>query len=136
MINPNIKTILPHREPFIMVDDLVMATIEQFETSFTICADNIFLDAEGFSQYGMIENIAQSCALGMNRIKVQTKHTMMNGYLSSVTKLKVIALPQLHDELITKVYPIYTFENMYLYKGENYIHHKKIMECEIKLVKI
>jgi 3-hydroxyacyl-[acyl-carrier-protein] dehydratase len=136
MINPDIKLIIPHREPFIMVDKLIAASIEKMETSFKICADNIFLTADGFSQYGMIENIAQSCALGMYAIKTQTNHTLMNGYLSSVAKLKIVALPQLHDDLITKVYPIYTFENMYLYKGENYIHNKKIMECEIKLVKI
>jgi 3-hydroxyacyl-[acyl-carrier-protein] dehydratase len=132
----NIKLIIPHREPFIMVDALVMATAEKFETSFIICADNIFLDQEGFTQFGMIENIAQSCALGMHAIKAQTKHSMMMGYLSAVSKLQIMELPQLHDELITVVHPIHQFENMYLYKGENYVNKKKLMECEIKIVKI
>ena len=45
----DITKYIPHREPFIMIDNLVNATSDQFESDFVIDASNIFLkDGDDF----------------------------------------------------------------------------------------
>ena len=39
----NIETVLPHRAPFIMIDNLIRADAKEFETDFIVQHDNIFL---------------------------------------------------------------------------------------------
>ena len=42
----NIESVLPHRNPFIMIDNLVQASTVEFETDFVVQPDNIFMKNE------------------------------------------------------------------------------------------
>ena len=49
---------IPHRPPFVMVDNLVSATRERFESDFTVTGDNVLVRDGFFQETGLIEHIA------------------------------------------------------------------------------
>jgi predicted hotdog family 3-hydroxylacyl-ACP dehydratase len=130
----HIQLLLPHKDPFIMIDELITATPQKMETRFLIEIDNIFLDENGFREFGMIENMAQSCAAGLCFIGMQNKQKPQDGYLGSVSKLQLHQLAQLHDVIQTIVYPLQQFGNMHLLKCVTYLKGALLMEAELKLV--
>lgn len=131
-----IRSFIPQREPFIMIDNLIDATEHRIETDFTIHADSIFLDDGVLSAYALIENIAQSSAAGLAFIGMHANAKPVDGFIGAVSKLTVYKLPGLNDTIHTVVTPLQHFANLYLLKGENYLNGEKLLECEIKLAGI
>jgi 3-hydroxyacyl-[acyl-carrier-protein] dehydratase len=130
----NIQYYIPQRAPFIMIDNLVEASEEKFETDFLVTTDNIFLEEGILREFALIENIAQSSAAGLGYINSSSKSGKVEGFIGAISKLTVYGLPKIHDTIQTIVTPLYKFENIYLLKGENYVGGKKLLECELKLV--
>ncbi len=133
IIKENIKNYIPQREPFIMVDNILDANAEKFQTDFTIFSDNIFLEGDKLSECALIENIAQSCAAGLFLINMEKASKPLDGFIGGISKLFVFDLPKVGDTINTDVYFLHQFANMYLMKGEVYLNKKKLLECELKL---
>ena len=131
-----IKSYIPQREPFVMIDNLIEATKEKFETDFTIMPDNIFLDGIVLREFALIENIAQSSAAGLFFINMQLGNKPVDGFIGAISKLKLYDLPKVNETIYTVVTPLYQFSNMYLVKGETFLSGKKLLECEMKLAGI
>ena len=81
----DIHELLPQQEPFVMVGRLVAFDRKRTVTQTEVKSDNLFLEKDGLSVPGLMENIAQTCAARI-------------GYVN-----KVHALPQLGDTLETTV---------------------------------
>ena len=58
----DIKSLIPQREPIIMIDKIVSHSDEKTSTSLTIKETNIFVEENIFQSSGLIEHIAQSSA--------------------------------------------------------------------------
>lgn len=129
-----IESFLPQRAPFIMVDNLIHATPDVFETDFMISADNIFLEGNILREFALIENIAQSTAAGLGFLNRSSLLIPLDGYIGAITKLIVHQLPEVNDTIYTMVTRLLQLNNMYLLRGENFVHGKKLLECEVKLV--
>ncbi len=56
---------IPQKPPMVMVDRIVEINDMTTVTAFLIRADNVFVDNGLFREPGLIENIAQSAAAGM-----------------------------------------------------------------------
>ena len=130
----NIQDLIPQRPPFIMIDNLLQAGSNYFETDFAILPDNIFVENGKLREFAMIENIAQSSSVGLAKTKEYPANKKPEGYLAAVSKLKLYELPSVNERICTTVKLIVQLENMFLLKGESYSNNKKLMECEIKLV--
>ena len=131
-----IENYIPQRKPFIMIDNLVNAVPEKFETDFLVLPENIFVENGILREFALIENIAQTSSAGLAITKKQTGKKNADGFIGAISKLKLYDLPKVHDTIYTIVSLVAQFENMYLLKGENYLSEKKLLECEIKLVGI
>ena len=66
-----IQSYIPQRPPFVMVDSLIEATSERFETELRVRPDNIFLEEETLREFALIENIAQSAAAGLSTVTIR-----------------------------------------------------------------
>ena len=128
-----IESYIPQRAPFIMIDNLIAATPEKFETDFRILHDNIFVEEGILREFALIENIAQSSLAGLVIIKMSGKKTT-DGFIGGISKLKLYDLPKVNDTIYTVVNLIAQLENMFLLRGENYLNGRKLLECELKLV--
>lgn len=131
-----IEEFIPQRPPFIMIDHLLKATAETFETDFRVLPDNIFIENGLLREFALIENIAQSSSAGLAITQSFPGNKQPDGYLGGIAKLRLYELPKLNDTIFTKVRLVTRFENMFLLFGENFVNGRKLLECEIKLVGI
>lgn len=131
-----IKRVIPQRPPFVMIDNLVSATENQFVSDFVINSDNIFLDQHALEPYGLIENIAQTIAAGLSYTIRDPKKRPEEGFLGSIAKLKNYKAPSVGDQIKTKVELRMAFENMYKVFGECFCGDQLLLECELKIVGI
>ena len=129
-----IESFLPQRAPFIMVDNLIEATSNTFETDFEVLPGNIFLEEGVLREFALIENIAQSSAVGLGFLNMSSHKIQIDGFIGGISKLKVHDLPKVNDKIYTVVTRIHQLDNMYLLRGENFVNGKKLVECEVKLV--
>jgi predicted hotdog family 3-hydroxylacyl-ACP dehydratase len=132
----DIASFLPQRAPFIMVDNLISATPDKIETDFLVVEGNIFLENGTLREYALIENIAQSSAVGLVVLEKLGQGKPVEGFLGGISKLRVLGLPKVNDTLYTIVSLVTQMGNMFLMKGENYVNGEKVLECEVKLIGI
>jgi hypothetical protein len=131
-----IEDFIPQRPPFIMIDNLIEASAETFRSDFRILPGNIFLENGLLREFALIENIAQTSSAGIASSGLFFGKKKADGYIGSVSKLKLYELPQVNDTIYTMVNLVVRLENMFLLKGINYKEDRMLMECEIKLVGI
>lgn len=100
----DVHDLLPQQEPFIMIGSLIHFDKIQTVTETEVQADNIFVDQNSFSASGLMENIAQTCAV---RIGYINKHILKKGiqlgFIGAVRNFEVIDLPQIGDVITTRV---------------------------------
>jgi len=58
----NVLDLLPHRPPFILIDQLTHYDEQSAETIFTVRDDNLFCVDGKMEEAGLVENMAQTCA--------------------------------------------------------------------------
>ena len=130
----HIESVLPHRNPFIMIDNLIDASTVEFKTDFVVQPDNIFIKNELLQDPALIENIAQTCAAGFGYLNRQSDGDATLGFIGSVSKLELFNLPAVHSKITTKAQVVYQFQNVFLVKGESVCEGTKLLECEMKIV--
>lgn len=130
----NITSIIPQKEPFVMVHNLVMADEKQFKSTFSVNGDNLFLEEDVLQEPSLIENIAQTVAAGFGYLDKANGGKPKIGFIGGISKLKVHHLPQLNQTIETIITHLYQFENIYLVKGENFCDGELLVECEMKIV--
>lgn len=130
----DITNFIPHRAPFLMIDNLILANAERFESDFFIEENNVLVRSCYFEESGLIENIAQTCAAGFGYLDHGNGVEPKIGFIGAITKLVVFELPLVNSKIESVVTPTHQLGNIFLVKGENYCNGRKLLECEIKIV--
>jgi predicted hotdog family 3-hydroxylacyl-ACP dehydratase len=131
----HIKTFIPQREPFIMIDGLVAASNEVFKSSFKIEEDNLFLEAGKLSESALVENIAQTCAAGFGYLgSLNETGEARLGFIGAISKLEVYADCAAHDQISTTVTILNSFENIHLIEGLAVCNGIDLIKCQMKIV--
>ena len=102
----DITKFLPHREPFLMVDNVLSIDDEHVSTSFTINENCIFCDNGVLNEAGMTENAAQTCSsiVGKSYFDDDDIHgegTKLIGFISAIKSLKINFCPKIGTTLKT-----------------------------------
>jgi predicted hotdog family 3-hydroxylacyl-ACP dehydratase len=102
----SIRKFLPHREPMLMVDDILAMDDSFIETNFKIKSCNIFLEDNYLSEIGIIENAAQTSSGIVGRPYFEdnksNKDFKIMGYISKIKSVKIFKLPPVDALLITR----------------------------------
>ena len=131
----NIKSYIPHREPFIMIDSLIDANETGFSSSFFVNTDNIFIEKNILSEAAIIENIAQTCAAGFGYLSsLEAESEPRLGFIGAITKLEVFKEITTNVMIETQVSIINTFENIYLIEGVARSSNSDLLKCQMKIV--
>jgi hypothetical protein len=117
-----------------MIDNLLAAESDAFESDFWIQKDNIFVEGDYLLESALIENIAQTCAAGFGYQDSLSGGTPKVGFIGAVSKLQVFALPKVATRINTKVVITHQLGSIFLAKGENFQDGKLLLECEVKIV--
>lgn len=103
----DIQRFLPHREPMLMVDEILDITAKHVICSFIIKETNVFLHEGKFQEVGLVENMAQVCSsiVGQNYYDIDynpEKDQRAIGFISGIKSLRIILLPNTGDVLFTE----------------------------------
>ncbi|MHC8947565.1 hypothetical protein [Sphingobacterium hungaricum] len=99
----DITTLIPQRQPMVMVDSIVEYSEKQVISSFTLVEGNLFIQNNQFLESGLIEHMAQSVALHTGYFYFLKNETPPTGYIGTVQSLDIFHLPKLHSSLRTTV---------------------------------
>lgn len=131
----SITRFIPQRAPFVMIDELISATEEGFETRFEIVANNLFLEDGILSESSLIENIAQTCAAGFGYVNSQAgKGEGQLGFIGAVSRLTVSGTAKLGDKIETKVSVLNSFDAIHLIEGVATCNETELVRCQLKIV--
>ena len=86
----DVLDIIPQRKPFVMVDSLLHFDVNGVRTSFTVRKDNILLENGRLDPSGILENIAQSCAVRI-------------GFISAIRDMSIVRQPEVGETLFTSI---------------------------------
>lgn len=96
--------ILPQREPFVFVDQLVHYDERETVTVFTVPAEHLLV-ADGYlTAPGILENMAQSSAARIGYLCKFILHVPVRvGYIGAIRKFRVYRLPAVGETLTTTI---------------------------------
>ena len=111
--------ILPQREPFVMVSQLLHYDELVTSTRFHIASDNIFVQNGHLVASGLIENIAQTCAARIGYINKYILHKDVNiGFIGAVRNLEISQLPRVGETIETRIEVLSSSFGLTLAHGE------------------
>lgn len=125
---------IPHRPPFVMIDGLVSATREQFESELTVVAGHVLVQHGFLQETGLIEHMAQTCAAAFGYLDRAEGGQPKIGFIGAVSKVLVTELPPVGARIRTVVTPLHQLGNIYLVKGESFLDGRILLGCELKIV--
>ena len=99
----DILKLLPQRPPILVVDALLDFSKTRITTRYTIKDDCLFVNDCMFSEFGMIENMAQSSATIDGFINAENDLPPKIGFIGEVKDFTLFSLPKIGETLITTV---------------------------------
>ena len=128
-----IMQFIPQRAPMVMVEKLHKVESGQTIGSFKILESNIFCN-EGFLQEpGLIENIAQTAAVGVGFEYRNENKDVPRGYIGAVQKLTIHKLPEKGKTILTEVNVEHKVFNTTLINGKITCDDELIADCKMKI---
>jgi 3-hydroxymyristoyl/3-hydroxydecanoyl-(acyl carrier protein) dehydratase len=128
-----ILKLIPQRPPIVMVDKLISSVERKTISGFTIKNDNIFIENNQFIEPGLIENIAQSAALGVGYICSLKNEKVPLGFIGAVKNLRIFELPKVGDDLTTEIQVDYEVFDATLITGKVFCSEKLMAQCEMNI---
>jgi len=133
-LGESIKSLIPQREPMIMIDALYSATEDEAETGLTISADNIFCRSDGaFTETGLIEHIAQSASAFAGYSAMTSRHPVPTGFIAEVRKFGIHFLPPSGSELRTRIHILSEVRGVTLLNCETRLDDRIVARGQMKI---
>lgn len=98
-----LSALLPQQPPFVMIDALTEVGERSTATRLTVRPDNIFVEHGRLSAYGVLENIAQTCAARIGYANYVRHLDVGIGYIGAVRDCRFNRLPREGEQLVTRI---------------------------------
>lgn len=129
----NIQSYIPQRPPFVMIDELVGSDETSTRTSFTVRADNIFVEGGLLKEPALVENIAQTAAARAGYITTKENLPVLIGYIGAIKDLEIFKLPKISDNLETEIVIKTQVFDVTLISGTVRCNGELLAQCEMKI---
>ncbi len=129
-----VKDLIPQKEPFIMVDELLTYTEENLKSRFRVASNNIFVEDNYFVESGIIEHMAQSVALHTGYQFFLQNKIAPTGYIGSIKNVVINRLPKIGESLETTINIIQEFMGVTLVDIEVFCKDEIIAKSQMKTV--
>ena len=138
----DISKFLPHRAPFLMVDNVLSIDDEHVTTSFRIKEDCIFNNEEVFNEVGLIENAAQTCSSIVGKSffgedDLEGTGNSLIGFISTIKKVVIHSCPTIGQTIITNAKLKSRFDSddysICILDCSISVENKELLSCEINL---
>jgi len=129
-----VKALIPQKEPFVMVDELLQYTEENLRSRFKVNPANLFVENSYFVESGIIEHMAQSVALHTGYQFFLLNKDAPTGYIGSIKNVEIIQLPKIGQSIESNVEIIQEFNGVTLVEIEVFCEGKIIAKSQMKTV--
>jgi predicted hotdog family 3-hydroxylacyl-ACP dehydratase len=124
---------LPHRPPFVMIDEIEAEKDGPVRSRFTIRAGNVLVENGSFQEGGLVENMAQTAGAATGILAQESGKAPVLGYIGAVKDLKVFALPREGQTLETEVIFVHQVMHALIVRGSVRCEGQLMATCELKI---
>jgi len=129
----DIVSLIPQKTPFVMVGRLLYADQSSTRSSFRIERNNVFVKNNIFQEAGLLENMAQTAALGVGYKAKAADKPVAVGYIGAVKDLEIFSLPKADDELVTEIAIQNQIFNVTIFSAKIWLDKNLLAQCEMKV---
>lgn len=136
MTDFDVTELLPQRPPFIMVDKLIYYDLLRSVTTFIVRGDNLFCKNGVMEESGLIENIAQTCAVKTgyrDMTEPERDGVVKIGFIGMIKRMDIYRSPRVDEQLTTTVEVLEEVFNSTLVGTKVEIGDELIATCEMKI---
>jgi predicted hotdog family 3-hydroxylacyl-ACP dehydratase len=131
--NQDIRTLIPQREPMIMIDRLLSADEICGRSEFIVGSENLFIENGALNASGMIENMAQTAAARIGYICLEEKRPVPLGYIGAVQNLEILAKPKINERIETEISIKNQIFDITIVAATIYADGKTLARCDLKI---
>ncbi len=129
----DILELIPQRRPFVMVDKLIEYNDIVSKTSLNVLDDNLFCRNGVFSQYGILENIAQSCAARIGYKNLSSGGDIKLGFIGAIKDFTADRDIVAGEELTTTIEVLSEVFAMTLVNASVCVDGVEVARCQMKI---
>ena len=133
LIAVDIRDLLPQKEPFVLVDQLLNCSETLTESRFQVPLNHPMVNEGKLCEGGLVENIAQTSAAGSGYHAQMKGTSPPRGFIAGIKNLVVKRLPQTGSALFTRVALQDRIMGYNLIRGEVFERDEIIATCEMKI---
>lgn len=142
---PDILSLLPHRPPIIVVDRVLAVEGLKTTTAYQVQPDTVFISHNGFSEMGMLENLAQTSFIFLNYFFSAEKTGSTGestrkklGFISNISRFELIRCPKIGEQLKTTTIAELVFDSEFLkicnIQGEVMLNGQPALKADMKML--
>ena len=129
-----IETLIPQREPIIMVDRVLDYTERTITTSFYVNNTNLLVENGLLTESGLLENIAQTAAAKVGLACKIANAEVPIGYIGSINKVTLFKQPKAGETITTFVEVQQEIFNVTLIAAKSMVGDDILLTCQMKIV--
>ena len=130
----DVLSLIPQQKPFIAIDRMSHFDPVTTVTGLKILENSIFVENGFFTEAGVMENIAQTCAARMGYInRFMTGDKVKLGFIGAIKNFVIEELPKVGDTLNTTIEVVSEVFAITLVNARVEVEGKLIASCEMKI---
>jgi len=129
----SILDLIPQRRPFVLVDRLVYFDRLKTMTELVVKSDTLFVEEGRLTSPGLMENIAQTCAVRMGYINILEHDSIKLGFIGAIRDLQVLRTPLVGEHLRTSIEVKEEIFKMTLVGATINVGNEEIVKAEMKI---
>jgi len=130
-----ILKLIPQRPPFVLVDTIYEHAENEIFSGFTVPEGHILVNSRNqLSEAGIIEHFAQTIALYQGYYYYLKNLPAPVGYIGSIRNIDIFELPEVQQEIRTKVVVLQQVLGVTMVAGEVYLDDKLIARGEMRTI--
>jgi len=128
-----ITKFIPQKPPMVMIENLIFADEKKTITSLTILPENIFCENGVLKEPGLIENMAQTAAVGSGYKSMSRNEQPPAGFIGGIRNLVINSLPETGQVIRTEIIVEHEIFDALVVNGKVFFDDRMIAGCEMKI---
>jgi predicted hotdog family 3-hydroxylacyl-ACP dehydratase len=125
--------LIPQKPPFVLIDALVKISANDCETTFTVPVHHVLCNKGILSAAGLIENIAQTCAVKAGYEYQLAGKKIPVGFIGDVRHFVCSKRPAANQKIITSVHIEHEVFGVSIISGKIELEGEEIASCQMKI---
>ena len=128
-----VTALLPQQPPFVMIDTLTAFSEKETATRLLVRGDNIFVEHGRLTPYGLLENMAQTCAARLGYASYVLRQPVRVGFIGAVRGGKFCRQPAVGETIDTRVEVLEEILGLTLVNAKVYAGNNLLAEAQMKI---